>query len=62
MALGKIESKLTATEPDKRPVSKAPVPINALDGKAGGITKGHSADDDFQTFLKKRNVELGRIK
>jgi O6-methylguanine-DNA--protein-cysteine methyltransferase len=62
MALGKIESKLTATEPDKRPVSKAPVPINALDGKAGGITKGHSPEDDYQTFLRKRNVELGRIK
>lgn len=62
MALGRIESKLTATEPEKRTVSKASAPINTLTGKSGAVTSGHNPDDSYETFLRKRNIELGRIK
>jgi len=62
MALGKIEAKLTDTAEAKKVTTKVPEPISPLRGKSGAVNVGYNPDDDFKTFLHKRNIELGRIK
>ena len=62
MALGKLEDKLSAApEPKKVPVSKAPEPIKPVGGKSE-VSTGHHPNDSFETFMRKRNLEKGRIK
>ena len=62
MALGKLEDKLSQPVPEqKKPVSKAPAPIKPLGGKSEA-TGSHSPTDDMETFIRKRNIEKGRIK
>jgi hypothetical protein len=62
MALGKIEDKLSQAPAEvKKPVSKAPAPIKPLGGKSDA-SPGHSPADDMATFIRKRNLEKGRIK
>lgn len=62
MELGKLEVKLSQPpEPKKAPASKAPEPISPLGGKST-VTTGHSPNDDMATFIRKRNIEKGRIK
>ena len=61
MALGKLEDKLSQTPAAKKPVSKAPAPIKPLGGNATAST-AHSPNDDMETFIRKRNLEKGRIK
>lgn len=62
MALGRIESKLTDTIEAKKATTKVPEPISPLRGKSGAVNVGYNPDDDYKTFLHKRNIELGRIK
>lgn len=62
MALGRIESKLTDTTEAKKVTTKVPEPISPLRGKSGNVNVGYNSDDDYKTFLHKRNIELGRIK
>lgn len=63
MELGKIAAKVSQpAEVQKKQPSKAPEPIKPLSGKATADTVAHSPNDDFKTFLRKRNAELGRIK
>lgn len=61
MALGKLEDKLSQAPVAKKTVSKAPAPINPLGGNATATT-AHSPNDDMETFIRKRNLEKGRIK
>ena len=61
MALGKLEDKLSqAPELKKVPVSKAPEPIKPVGGKSE-VSTGHHPNDSFETFMRKRNIEKGRI-
>lgn len=56
--IGKLEAKITSAPPPKRP-SSAPAPIAPV----GGVnTPSDTIQDveDYPTFLKKRNKELGR--
>lgn len=62
MALGRIESKLTDTTEARKATTKVPEPISPLRGKSGSVNVGYNPDDDYKTFLHKRNIELGRIK
>lgn len=62
MELGKLEAKLASQPaPEKKLVSKAPSPIKPLGGKSSG-TSEHQPNDDMETFIRKRNLEKGRIK
>lgn len=63
MALGKLEDKIASapSAPKKQPVSKAPEPIKPLAGK-GEVSTSHDPKDDMATFIRKRNLEKGRIK
>lgn len=56
--MGKLEQKLSSKPAPKRP-SAAPAPIKPVGG--GSTTTGeHRLEDSYETFLKKRNKELGR--
>ncbi len=57
MEIGKLEAKLLKSAP-KRP-SAAPKPITPVGG-AKTPTDAHNPDDDYVTFRKKREKELGR--
>ena len=61
MELGKLEAKLATPPAPKKQPSKAPDPIKPLGGSST-VTTEHSASDDMATFIRKRNLELGRIK
>lgn len=61
MELGKLEVKLSQAPAPKKPVSKAPAPIKPLGGSSSVSTE-HSPNDDMETFIRKRNLEKGRIK
>lgn len=51
---GKIEASLS------KPQSGAPQPINPLNGKRGAEDTKIGPNEDFESFLKKRNKQLGR--
>jgi hypothetical protein len=62
MELGKIAAKLaTAPAPVAKQVSKAPAPIKPVGGSAA-IDNALAPTDDMATFIRKRNLELGRTK
>ena len=56
--IGKLEAKISAQPAPKRP-SGAPAPIKPVGG-GNTATDAHNPNDDFLTFRKKRNKELGR--
>lgn len=58
--IAKLEMKLASAKQEVKTPSQAPEPINPLSGKTGmGITSSLQTDD-YKTFLKLRNKELGR--
>lgn len=62
MELGKFAAKLSEPAPEpKKTVSKAPDPIKPLGGNSV-VDTAHSPNDDYATFVRKRNIEKGRIK
>lgn len=61
MELGKIEVKLSQAPAPKKTVSKAPAPIKPLGG-GSAVNTAHDPNDDMETFIRKRNLEKGRIK
>lgn len=56
--IGKLWAKIASKPSPKRP-SAAPKPITPVGG-AKTSTDAHQTSDDYQTFVKKRNKELGR--
>jgi hypothetical protein len=56
--IGKLEAKLSNKTTPKRP-STAPKPVSPVGG-AKTSADAHNPKDDFETFKKKRNKELGR--
>ena len=56
--IGKLEARLSAKPASKRP-SAAPKPVSPV---SGGKTDSSviTGDEDFETFVKKRNKQLGR--
>ena len=57
--IGKLEAKLLATPPTPKPASKAPAPINPVQGVAVP-SDGITPQMDFEKFMKVRNKQLGR--
>ncbi len=57
--IGKLEAKLLATPPTPKPASKAPAPINPVQGVAVP-SEGITPEMEFEKFLKIRNRQLGR--
>jgi hypothetical protein len=56
--IGKLEAKLSAPKPAKKP-SSAPSPMKPVGGRK--TTDDEIGDqEDFETFMKKRNKQLGR--
>lgn len=62
MALGKLEDKLSQAPAPKKETTKAPPPIKPLGGNAERISIAHAPNDDMETFMRKREQELGRKK
>lgn len=57
--IGKLEAKLSAPTPAKKQPSKAPQPIKPVGGSKTNSDE-IADEEDFETFLKKRNKQLGR--
>lgn len=57
--IGKLELKLSERPVNQKTASKAPPPIKPVSGKKTS-TSEIQASDDFETFMKKRNKQLGR--
>lgn len=56
--IGKLEQKLSSKPAPKRP-SAAPAPIKPVGG-GSTPTDEHRPEDSYETFVKKRNKQLGR--
>ena len=62
VAIGRLAEKLSAKPPEAKQPSSAPKPIVPIVGKAASASEAISPDDDFETFLRKRNKQLGRTR
>ena len=58
--IGKLEAKLLAEAPKPKQPSKAPAPIDPLKGTGQVASATIGPEEEFQTFLKKRNAQLKR--
>jgi len=58
--IGKLEAKLLSETPKPKAPSKAPAPIKPLTGAATQATEVPTEQDDYKTWLSKRNKQLGR--
>src|SRR3990167_317104 len=61
LAIGMLGAKLSAEPPKAKQPSKAPPPIAPVTGARPTPSAEHSPDDDMRTFIRKRNVEKGRV-
>ena len=59
-AIAKLEDKLTNKPTAQKRTSAAPAPIKPVSGTKT-TTSEIRPDDDFETFMKKRNKQLGRL-
>jgi len=57
--IAKIEMKLSTKAPAAKKASKAPAPIKPVGGTKTS-NDGYVEGEDFESFLKKRNKQLGR--
>lgn len=58
--IGRLEAKLLSDPPQPKEPSKAPAPIAPVTGQSN-VANGEPQDsDDYATWLKKRNKQLGR--
>ena len=60
-AIGRLAERLSAKPPEARAPSNAPKPITPITGKAASTSEAISPEDEFETFLRKRNKQLGRV-
>lgn len=59
-AVGKLELKLEAAPMATKGISKAPAPFRGVKGDSETSNMEISPKDDFETFRKKRNYQMGR--
>lgn len=58
-AIGKLEDKIS--KPKAKETSKAPAPFKGVKGDTPTVDDAIKDGEDFESFRRKRNVQLGRV-
>ena len=58
LAIGELKAKLLSELPKPKTPSKAPAPINPLEGTSGKSSSEPSPEDDMKTWIRKRNKQV----